>query len=356
MDNPMQTGRLLRHGRNLVAGLALGAAMLLGQHAAQAADKLKVVLSSTSFAWLPLYVADGAGYFAKEGLDVEIVNVKDGAVVVTAILNGDADIAGVGGNSVFAARAAGQPIKMLTPMNTEYTSTIFGRKDVFEKLGINEKSTLEQKITALKGLKLGVISFNGGQHTMFRFLFAKYAGGADIDKAAQIVPIGDSSNTLAAMKRGAIDVSAFSPPVAEKAVADGYATILIDTIGGDVPETRGMVFTGMAVTEKALKDKSKQLAAFVRAINDADKLIQSDIVAAGNAARKHMAAMDSDLYGIGIKAMKPASPKDALTPIEGLKKYRALLAFGGQAYAQGDFDFDAAAANDFVRDALAGKK
>jgi NitT/TauT family transport system substrate-binding protein len=356
MNKPKRGGRLMRHGRNLLAGLAVGAALLVGQHAAQAADKLKVVLSSTSFAWLPLYVADGAGYFAKEGIDVEIVNVKDGAVVVTAILNGDADIAGVGGNSVFASRAAGKPVKMLTPMNTEYTSTIFGRKDVFEKLGITEKSTLEQKIKALKGLKLGVISFNGGQHTMFRFLFAKYADGADVDKVAQVVPIGDSSNTLAAMRRGAIDASAFSPPVAEKAVADGYAMILVDTIGGDVPETRGMVFTGMAVTDDALKTKAKAMAAFVRAINQADKLIQTDVAAAGNAARKHLTAMDSDLYNIGMKTMVRASPKDALTPIEGLKKYRSLLAFGGASYAKGDFDFDAAAANDFVRDALAGKK
>lgn len=335
---------------------AMALACLLAAGTAQAADKLKVVISSTSFAWLPLYVADGAGLFAKENLDVEIVNVKDGAVVVTAILNGDADVAGVGGNSVFASRAAGQPVKMLTPMNTEYTSTIFGRKDVLEKAGITAKSTLEQKVNALKGMRIGVISFNGGQHTMFRFLFAKYAGGADVDKVSEIVPIGDSSNTLAAMRRGAIDVSAFSPPVPEKAVADGYATILIDVLGGEVAETRGMVFTGMAVTEKALKERSKQLAAFVRAIDAADKLIQADILAAGKAARKHLSAMESDLYELGIKAMKSASPKGAETPIEGLKKYRELLAFGGTAYAKGDFDYDAAAANDFVRDALAGKK
>jgi NitT/TauT family transport system substrate-binding protein len=337
--------------RRLVAAAFVGGVMLLAGHA-QAADKLKVVLSSTSFAWLPLYVADGAGLFAKEGLEVEIVNVKDGTVVVTAILNGDADLAGVGGNAVFAARAANQPVKFLTPMNTEYTSTIFGRKDVFAKLGITDKSTLEQKIGALKGLKLGVISFNGGQHTMLRFLFAKYAGGVDVDKAAEIVPIGDAANTLAAMRRGAIDASAFSPPVAEKAVADGYAMILVDTIGGDVPETRGMVFTAMAVTDKGLKDKSKELASFVRAIDAADKLIQSDITTAGNAARKHMASMDSDLYELGIKTMQKASPHDALTPIEGLKKYRELLAFGGTAYAKGDFDFDASTANDFVRNAL----
>src|SRR5512143_254060 len=101
----------------VAARLALLACVMagtfMGLSAAQAADKLKVVISSTSFAWLPLYVADGAGFFATEGLDVEIINVKDGAVVVTAILTGDADVAGVGGNSVFAARAAGQPVKLL---------------------------------------------------------------------------------------------------------------------------------------------------------------------------------------------------------------------------------------------------
>lgn len=340
--------------RLAVAGAAM-AAGLLAAASAQAAEKLKVVLSSTSFAWLPLYVADGAGLFQKEGLDVEIVNVKDGAVVVTAILNGDADIAGVGGNAVFASRAAGQPVKILTPMNTEYTSTIFARKELLEKAGINDKSTVEQKMAVLKGARIGVISFNGGQHTMMKFLFAKYVG-ADVDKTAEIVPIGDSANTLAAMRRGAIDASAFSPPVPEKAVADGYAAILLDMIGGEVPETRGMVFTAMAVTEKTLAGKEKPLGAFVRAIDAADKLIQSDILAAGKAARKHLTAMDSELYELGIKTMKTASPKGAETPIEGLKKYRELLAFGGTAYAKGDFDFEAAVANDFVRDALAGKK
>jgi NitT/TauT family transport system substrate-binding protein len=341
--------RLALAGAAIVAGL-------LASGVAQAGEKLKVALSSTSFAWFPLYVADGAGLFEKEGLDVEMFNAKDGAVVVTAILNGDADIAAIGGNGLFAARAAGQPIRMLTPMNTEYTSTIFGRKDVLEKAGITASSTLEQKINALKGLKIGVIYFNGAQHTMMKFLFAKYANGADIDKAAEVVPIGDAANTLAAMRRGAIDVSAFSPPVPERAVADGYGMVLIDTIAGEIPETRGMVFTGMGVTEKALAEKAKALAAFVRGIDAANKLIHADIAAAGKAARKHMASMDSGLYELGFKAIQRASPKSAETSIEGLKKYRDLLAFSGTAYAKGDFDFEASVANDFVRDALAGKK
>ena len=117
-----------------------------------------------------------------------------------------------------------------------------------------------------------------------------------------------------------------------------------------------MVFTAMAVTQSALKSRAARLGAFVRGINAADLLIQSDIAAAGTAARKHLKSMESDLYELGIKAMQKASPKNAETPIDGLKKYRELLAFGGTAYAKGDFDFEAAVANDFVREALAAKR
>ncbi len=54
--------------------------------------------------------------------------------------------------------------------------------------------------------------------------------------------------------------------------------------------------------------------------------------------------------------MQKASPPGAETPIDGLKKYRELLAFGGSAYAKGDFNFEAAVANEFVKDAIAGRK
>lgn len=111
--------------------LVLAAILLAPGSAAMADAKLSVVVSSTSFAWFPFYVADGAGFFKKEKPDIGIANVKDGAAVVTAILSGDADIAGVGANAVFAARYKKQPVVLLTPMSTEYTSVIFGRKEVF---------------------------------------------------------------------------------------------------------------------------------------------------------------------------------------------------------------------------------
>lgn len=338
----------------VLRGLVLiaSAAVLSGAVPAMAADpKLSVVVSSTSFAWLPLYVSDGAGFFKDEKIDVSISNVKDGAVVVTAILSGDADIAGVGGNAVFAARAKSQPVKLLTPMNSEYTSTIFGRKAVFDQKGIGPSSTLEQKVAAIKGLKIGVINFNSGQHVVMRFLMQRY-GNADLDKVAEVVPVGDAASTLAAMERGLIDITAFSPPVPQKAVADGYATIVLDPIRGDIPETRGMVFTAMAVTEETAAKRSGDLQAFVRAIDKANKLIYADTAKAGEAARKHLSSMQPALYTAAMQALVPATPKSPDTSIAGLRAYYELLKIGGEKYAQGDFDFEAAVLNDLVGAAM----
>lgn len=319
---------------------------------AKAADpKLKVVLTSTSFAWLPLYVADGGDFFKKEKLDVEIIYVKDGAVVLSGIMSGNADIAGIGANSMFAARVRNQPIKLLTPMNVEYTSTVFGRRDVLEKKGITETSPIEKKVEALKGIKIGVVNIGSGVHLLYRFLMQRY-GNAELDKVTEVIPIGDAGPTLAGMSRGIIDVAAFSPPVPQQAMKEGYAMILLDPIRGDIPDTRGMVFTAMAVTEDMIAKRPADLQSFIRAMDQANKLILSDVAKAGQAARKHFPTMDPALFEAAMKAMVPATPKTPEVPIAGIKAYYELLKIGGEKYAQGEFNFEASVANDLVSAAL----
>lgn len=344
--------RLLKGLSMALAAIGMATALLPGS--ADAQPKLKVLLTSTSFAWLPLYVADGAGYFKDEKIDLEISYVKDGAVVLSGIMTGNAEIAGIGANSLFAARAREQPIKLLTPMNTEYTSTIFGRRKALEEKGITEKSTIEEKIAALKGLKIGVVNINSGVHLLFRSLMQTY-GKADLDKVSEVVPVGDAGATLAAMSRGLIDVTAFSPPVPQQAVKEGYAMILLDPIRGDIPSTRGMVFTAMATTEDIIAKRPADLEAFVRAIGRANDLIRTDIGRAGAAARKHFPTMNQDLFDAAMTAMIPATPKTPENPIDGLKAYYEMLRAGGEKFAQGPFDFEKSVANDLVRRAVSGK-
>ena len=253
----------------------------------------------------------------------------------------------------FAALTKNQPLRIVMPVMNEYTSTIFAHKDVLRQKGVSRASPLKDRVEAMKGLNLASTAIGAGPHLMYKYLFMKYGGGVDVDKVAQVVPIGNSGETLAGMQRGLIHVSAFSPPVAEKAVADGYAEILIDFISGDVPDIKGSVYIVMAVTEEKLKNDSAGVRAFIRAMDRANRLAQTDLLKAGNAARSFMKNMDSALFELGVKAIGPALPTEPTTSIDGLKRFMSLLEVGGYSYK---VDYEKAIANDLVRQAIAERK
>jgi ABC-type nitrate/sulfonate/bicarbonate transport system substrate-binding protein len=346
----MTTGKL---SRCIAATLAV--LILLTAGGAQAADRtVKIAIGSTSFAWFPLYVALGAGYFKDEGLDVQIINVPANSTPAAAMLNGSVDLGGLGVQTAFNAIDKGQPIKILTPMVTEYTSTIFVRKGLMKEAGLTRQSPIADKIKFMVGKKLASTAIGAGPHLMYRYLFKKYLNGADVDKLSEVVPIGDSAPTLAAMKRGIIDVSAFSPPVPEKAEADDIGEVLIDFIGGDVPEIKGSIYVVLVVTDEKLKTDGPMVASFVRAIERANQLATKDIIAAGNAAKVMMGAMESDLYNQGVRAMAPALPKTAVTSIQGLQTFMDLLVDAGYKFE--NVNVKKITANYFVEQALKEKK
>jgi ABC-type nitrate/sulfonate/bicarbonate transport system substrate-binding protein len=155
------------------------------------------------------------------------------------------------------------------------------------------------------------------------------------------------------MKRGIIDVSAFSPPVPEKAEADDIGEVLIDFIGGDVPAIKGSIYVVLVVTDEKLKTDGPMVAAFLRAIEKANKLAEKDLLAAGTAAKVMMGAMESELYTRGVKAMAPALPKTAVTSVKGLQTFMDLLLNAGYKFS--NVDPAKITVNDFVEQALAKK-
>jgi len=334
----------------LIGAASVMTALSLSAGHTQAAElkKVNLALGSTSFAWFSIYVTHGAGYFEEEGLDVSIISVGANQTPVAAILSGGADMAGIGVQASFAARDKKQPVKLLAPVAQAYTSTMFIRKETAAKLGVSRSSPIEERVRALKGLNLATTAIGAGPHLMYKFLFAKY--GMDADKDATVVPVGNSHATLAAMSKGVVDVSCFSPPVPQKAIADGYAETLIDFIGGDVPETLGMVYTALAISEEKLKDDPEMLAAFLRALDKGGKLAHSDKKRAGEAASKFMKGLESKLYSEAVDAILGSVPKSVETPIDGLEKYMTILKGGGYKY---NIDFNDLVINDFVKKALA---
>ena len=89
--------------------LLLGLTGIIFQTPKAGAELFRVALSTQDFGYLPLYVGMRAGMFAQENLDVQWIQVGS-SVVVTALLAGEIDVAGIAGSSMRAA-ARGAPFK-----------------------------------------------------------------------------------------------------------------------------------------------------------------------------------------------------------------------------------------------------
>lgn len=102
---------MIIHCQPVIASLLL-ALVFLGFTCAATharAELFRVALSTKDFGYLPLFVGMRAGFFAQENLEIQWIVVNSN-VVVTALLAGEIDVAGIAGSSMRAA-ARGAPLK-----------------------------------------------------------------------------------------------------------------------------------------------------------------------------------------------------------------------------------------------------
>ena len=98
--------------RTLTTGaLASAIAAIAPVAQAQELKTIKVVIiAGAQFA--PLYLGQEKGYFAKEGLKLDIVLGQDGAVYMPGVLSGDYQVAALNGINVFLAQEKGLPLQI----------------------------------------------------------------------------------------------------------------------------------------------------------------------------------------------------------------------------------------------------
>jgi PAS domain S-box-containing protein len=105
--------------------------MALGLRAAEAAPREKVVLQlqgRTLYQDAGYYLAQSQGYFADEGLDVDLQPRRDTGTALTSVLAGNATY-GVGGPSLLPARLNGAPIVVVAAILQQTTAALLVRGD-----------------------------------------------------------------------------------------------------------------------------------------------------------------------------------------------------------------------------------
>jgi ABC-type nitrate/sulfonate/bicarbonate transport system substrate-binding protein len=204
--------------RRLAAAALLGLTLLAGcggsaqpaspgsAGASAGPTKLLVIYSANSIDQVPAWVSLDGGYFAKNGLDVDLQYVAGGTKTIGALLAGESQISIQGGNEAMSAVSNGADLVLIAGLLPVYAFKLEAQP------GINS-------VEDLKGKKLGVSTIGGTADIALRTFLRKH--NLDPDKDVTIIATGDPTTSQAALRSGAVQASLSVPPNTLLAEASG---------------------------------------------------------------------------------------------------------------------------------------
>ncbi|GAA0938282.1 ABC transporter substrate-binding protein [Pseudonocardia zijingensis] len=285
--------------RTLLKAFAAGPLLLAGcatRYSTTPPGVLNVGQISNSVAFLPLFVAEHQGYFEAEGVRLaDRPRLGTGAKVAAALKGGSIDLGAGVITDAFNLAKIDDGTRIVTSLVTEYYV------DVVVPLSFPEPGTLEEKIAALVGKRIGITGPGSGTEALVSHLFSSTGRDAAVD--ATLVNLGGAATAaIGALTADRVDALAFFQPIAQQVEAAGAGRTYISPVRGDVPSLRGALHGVVFSTQKLLDRKPAELAAFNRAITRAFDDIHGD------------PAQARDLLGRYLEDTDPAT-LDALVPI-----------------------------------------
>ena len=159
------------------------------------------------------YIAQRAGLFEKQGLDVELILITGGPASISALLNADVDLDMRAPVAALQAMAHGVKLTFLLSQSNTLEYDVVTRPEI-------------KDIKQLKGKKVGIIRFGGISELMVRYLFQKL--GLDADKDIAIVQVGQAR--FVAMEKGAIDATVLASAESAYAKRNGFRVLDMPTL------------------------------------------------------------------------------------------------------------------------------
>src|SRR5690606_32519586 len=145
--------------------------------------------------WINFWVAQGAGLFTDESLDVNVVlpaqpGGDNAPFAVDALVSGAADIAVLPRPVFLAAVAESRPVIAIANLLRHDPINLIVQRDVAEQRGLTPGLPLADRLQRMRGLRIGVA---GGPQPRLRVLLAQAGLDADRDIEMTIVP-GQAQN------------------------------------------------------------------------------------------------------------------------------------------------------------------
>lgn len=173
-----------------------------------------------------LWMAQEQGFFAKYGMDTEVIFVRTGPIQVASVASADVQIGYAPGVTVLGAAAEGARLKIIAGFNNRITHDLVGRP------GMKSMEDLRRK-------RFGVQSI-GGSLWLSAMLGLEKFGLDPARDDIKILVIGDQTVLTQALETGTIDVAPLDTVFSHRLKEKGFP-ILAELYGMNIPALGNVV-------------------------------------------------------------------------------------------------------------------
>jgi len=255
--------------------------------AAAEMTELRVGISEPVNTVLALWMAQAGGFYAAQGLKVEIINMSGGSRGAEALQAGRIDVMHVGLSSVVRLNRSGADLRAIASLSNVIRFTFFAAPGV-------------KDAADLKGGVVGVSAF--GSESDSTVTLALQRLGLRRDDVV-LKEYGGGMRRLAALKAGEIKATAINEPVASTARQQGLA-VMVDLVAERIP----WLFSGLVIRRGYLESNRDLLARFLRASVEGNYLALTEEKQAKEVLARETKVSEAKIIDISYEDFKQQTP------------------------------------------------
>ena len=304
----MRTKGPSRATRICATALAL---VLAGWQSAAAQEPLefKAGISDPVNTVLAWYMARDAGFYAAQGLKVDIINMNGGSRGAAELQAGRLDVMHVGLSSVIRVNRGGGDIRTIGSLSNVIRFTFFAAPGV-------------KTAADLKGGVIGVSTFGSESDSTVTLALARLGlTRSDVT----LKEYGGGMRRLEAVKSGEIKATPINEPIASLARGQGVG-VLVDL----VPEQIPWVFSSIVVRRADIAGRPDVLTRFLKGTIEGNYLALTDEKRAKEVLAKELKITDPKILDITYNDFKAQSPSNLEISRPGAENILAQFPGGSQ--------------------------
>jgi len=249
--------RSAKQGLSLLAVAVLAVVLAAPPTHAQKMEKTSIAYPVLAFSQAVNFIAKDMGFWKQEGVEVDLKLVR-GIGASNAVLSGSVDFSTGSGPTVIRANVRGRKMIALLVINERPAYEFVLHKDVVARLGVSPNASIEERMAALKGLRIAITGLNNVLHAFTNYLAQK--GGINTKTDVKLTTMRPP-NMIAALRTKDIDGYGSGIPWPYESVKTGegvrwatglndWASGLSDDVKELVPFTNTVLITRQGFPEK----------------------------------------------------------------------------------------------------------